>query len=657
MSTSDDAAVGREVVPELGSDAGPNDRYRWLLDSAPDAMILVDGRGSIMFVNQQTERLFGFRRAELLGASFEVLVPERLRRVHRGHVERFFSHPASRSMGLGLEVSAVRADGSEVPVEISLSPHQTAEGTFVSAAIRDVSRRRELEAKAKLNADRLASAVAAIEDAFAVFDSTDRLVLCNRQYEELFTGAAAGSLIGRSSDALLALWLPGLVFRTDEERENFVVERRAQSADRNASFDLTTVDGRWLRVQDRSTEGEGRVRTVWDLTGEQRKAEELEKARAEADAANTAKSEFLSSMSHELRTPLNAILGFAQLMQRDRKEPLSEAHRKRLAQILQGGEHLLRLIDDVLDLARIEAGGLTISVEPVDPLEALREVIVTLEPSATRANVRLELEEAPAEVPSVSVDRTRFAQILMNFGSNAVKYNRAGGHVTFSISALNDVLRVTVRDDGIGIPPERQASLFKPFQRAGQEAGPIEGTGIGLSITKRLAELMRGQVGFESSPGRGSAFWVEVPVHHARARSSAPPSGDEAPVRLSASNRVVLYVEDNPTNVVLMRELLARFEEIELLTAGTAEAGLELACARVPDVVIMDINLPGMDGVQALAALKAREETSAIPVVALTAAATENEQRRTTTAGFDRHLIKPIRISEFENVLRAVFAR
>lgn len=249
----------------------------------------------------------------------------------------------------------------------------------------------------------------------------------------------------------------------------------------------------------------------------------LEKARVAAEAASDAKSDFLSSMSHELRTPLNAMLGFAQLLHRDKKEPLSKRHMHRVEHILQSGEHLLRLIDEVLDLSRIEARGVSLSPEPVNAFTIIQQVWAAVAPQAAEAGVELRLGTSRGVYPMVSADPTRLAQIVMNFATNAIKYNKRFGSVVFDVSAPRVAfVRLLVSDTGCGIPKEKQPLIFQPFQRAGQELGAIEGTGIGLTISKRLAELMGGSVGFTSS-GEGSVFWVELPVH-ASCASSVPPA-------------------------------------------------------------------------------------------------------------------------------------
>lgn len=641
------------------SDDGPL-QYNEVLDTAPDAMIVFAADGAIAFVNVQTERLFGYARSELIGQPLEVLIPERFRTRHKHHVERYHSSPVTRPMGSGLELFGLRRDGTEVPIEVSLSPVQSRSGRRVSAAIRDITERKRIEAAAKLNADRLASAVESVQDAFALFDADDRLVLCNSVYRALVGHSSPGPLVGKSYEELLDAWLRDLVFATESDRAHFRAERLAARREHTGAFDVRTRDGRSLRVMDRRTVEGGIVKTVWDLTGDVRMSEELQTARAAAEAASAAKSEFLSSMSHELRTPLNAILGFAQLLRRDRKAPLEARHRERVDQILSGGEHLLRLIDDILDLSRIEAGAVAVSTELVSTTEVLQEAIATLQPMAARAGVHLELSPVPADAAMVKADRTRFAQIVMNYGTNAIKYNRSDGSVSVSTSVARDgFVRVTISDTGHGIPADKQDKLFQPFQRAGQETGPIEGTGIGLVITERLAKLMGGSVGFRSTPGAGSEFWVDLPRHEGTAGAPAIASGGKSQVGAlrGQTGRVVLYVEDNPANVTFMRDVLSEFDGIELVAAPTAEMGIEIARARLPDAIIMDINLPGISGLEALQVLRRDEATKDIPVIALTAAASERDRQRGLQAGFFRYLTKPVKVDELVTGLEGLLAR
>ncbi len=628
--------------------------YQQLLDAAPDGIIVCDETSKILLVNKQVEHMFGYTREELIGSTIEKLVPISARARHGKHVSAYASAPRLRPMGSGLELHGQRKDGTELPVEISLSPVKTDAGMMITAGIRDVSDRRRLEGEAKRANAYLTSAVDAVENAFALFDEQDRVVMVNSTARHLLGSALEKPIIGMRFDELLEQALGRGVFDfSNETRDTLFARWMTYHANPAGTLDVRTGTGRYLRVHEHKTAEQGTVTMIADVTDDVQREDELRHARETAEAASAAKSEFLSSMSHELRTPLNAVLGFAQLLERDRKQPLSERQLERLGHVLRGGEHLLRLIDDVLDLSRIESGRISVSSEPVGVAEVLQEVVTTLEPMAARAQIAIAIPVLP-ELPPVVADRTRLAQILMNFGSNAIKYGKTGGHVSLEARTHGRYVRITVIDDGIGIPEDKRDKVFEPFQRAGQEAGPIEGTGIGLTISKRLAELMKGTVGFTSVEGQGSQFWVEIPVHREVSQSAASAAAQLAatsPLATGDQRHTVVYVEDNPSNIAFMRDLIDDFPAVELLTAPTAEIGLELVRTHQPACVIMDINLPGMSGFEAVRRLHQWEETRDIPVIGLSAAALAKDIAEAKESGFYRYLTKPVKVDELLSVL------
>lgn len=382
---------------------------------------------------------------------------------------------------------------------------------------------------------------------------------------------------------------------------------------------------------------------------------ELQSAMAIAEKANLAKSDFLSSMSHELRTPLSAVLGFAQLMESGSPPPTASQQRS-IGQILKAGWYLLDLINEVLDLALIESGKLSLSMEPVSLQELMQECRTMIEPQASKHSISVSFPVFGA--PSfVKVDRTRLKQAVINLLSNAIKYNRVGGtvDVSYSVTAPGRI-RISVEDSGEGLCQEDVAQLFQPFNRLGQETAGKEGTGIGLVTAKRLIELMDGSIGVSSTVGKGSVFWLEV--GQTDCGQAVVDAGEFVAVTPAASDntaplRSVLYVEDNPANLMLVEDLIARRPDIAFLSAIDGSQGVEIARSSQPDMILMDINLPGVSGIQALKILREDDATAHIPVVALSANAIPRDIKKGLEAGFFRYLTKPIKVDEFMATLDA----
>ncbi len=380
---------------------------------------------------------------------------------------------------------------------------------------------------------------------------------------------------------------------------------------------------------------------------------ELQAAKVAAETANLAKSDFLSSMSHELRSPLNAILGFAQLIDSGKPAP-TPGQKDSVDQIMQAGWYLLELINEILDLSLIESGQLSMSPEPMALAEVLADCQAMIEPQARKGSIRL-CFSLPDQALLVKADRTRVKQILVNLLSNAIKYNQPDGSVSVSCRASGgSCVRVSVRDTGPGLTPEKLAQLFQPFNRLGQEGGVVQGTGIGLVVSKRLVELMGGTIGAESQVGVGSEFWIELP---ATGPDESPAPADlpalQAPAETTSDTqlRTVLCVEDNPANLLLVARVLARRPDIRLISAKDGRSGIDLAHFARPDVILMDVNLPGIRGVIALQILLADPLTAHIPVVALSANAMPRDIEKGLAAGFFRYLTKPIKLDEFLHTL------
>lgn len=484
-------------------------------------------------------------------------------------------------------------------------------------------------------------------DAILIFDASGAIESANPASEDTFQ-CPRDVMIGRS----IQEFIPGLGISDPEcdpndlyahlEKREYETEGRRHNGDRfpvGLSIGRMSFDGRARYI--------GLFR---DITEQQNARMELVTAHDQAVAANQAKSAFLSSMSHELRTPLNAILGFSQLLHSDPAEPLSDDQRENVDEISKAGQHLLELINEILDLAKIEAGKIEMSIEPVELNELLYECIALIQPMADQYELELELFDLPEAELYIQADRTRLKQVLLNLLSNAVKYNRPGGSITLGpVTLKEDLVHIPVSDTGRGLTPEQLKQLFQPFNRVGREGSTIEGTGIGLTISRQLVNMMQGHIDVTSVAGVGSTFWVEL--HQAKVEYCSEDDDAAVPVNhlidISRTEHTVLYIEDNTANLKLIERLLKRRPKIHLLAATNGTLGIEMATSHKPDLILLDINLPGINGYDVFNILKTDPTTCDIPIIAISANATQQDIDRATELGFVDYLTKPISVDHF----------
>jgi len=649
-----------------------------IFNSENFSSIATDEKGVIQLFNVGAERMLGYTASEVTDkitpaeisdpqeviARANALSNELATTITPGFDALAFK--ASRGIEDIYELTYIRKDGSRFPAVVSVTALRDDLGGIIGYLLigTDNTARKQVEAEQKVLDQRLRdqqfytrSLIESNIDALMTTDPAGIITDVNKQMEAL-TACTRDELIGA----------PFKNYFTDPERAEAGI-KRVLSGNKVTDYELTARarDGKETVVSynattfhDRDRKLQGVFAAARDVTErkrfERRLQEnnvELERARAAAEKANLAKSDFLSSMSHELRSPLNAILGFAQLISSDTPPP-TPSQAASIDQILHAGWYLLQLINEILDLAQIESGKLALSREPTSLGEVLLECQAMIEPQAQKKGIHMTFPQSSIAY-FVDADRTRLKQVLINLLSNAIKYNQKNGAVVVecAISAPTRI-RISVRDTGAGLPPDMLNQLFQPFNRLGQERSTEEGTGIGLVMSKRLVEMMGGLIGVESTVGVGSVFWFELnsTVEPQLGLETSPPAV-LAPEqsRPGAPLRTLLYVEDNPANLKLVEQLIARRPDMRLLSARDGNTGVELARAHQPEVILMDINLPGISGIEALAILRGDAATSHIPVVALSANAMPRDIDKGLQAGFFRYMTKPIKVNEFMETL------
>ncbi len=603
--------------------------------SSSDLMSILDLAGDFVLVNAAFQSILGWEREELIGRSYRSFIhPDDLERVSAA----FDSENGITPSVIELEFRERCRDDSYRWMKWTVRR----DGDLYYAVGHDITLRKEtIEALA-----------VSLEKSRAIFDAAvDSIIVIDKNLKVVEASPSNDSTFAFSREETEGRGALDFVHPDDQGMILEVLERGfANDEVMQVRFRGLHTDGRWVMIESRGRalrdargNPTGAVIISRDISETVEAQRALEQAKIEAEEANVAKSEFMSRMSHELRTPLNSVLGFAQILQ---MELTGADELEMIGYIVKSGGFLLELINEVLDISRVESGSIAVSLELVSVDELVRESLDVVASDAAAAGV--ELIDLCAATRPVRADPLHLKQSLVNLLSNAIKYNHAGGSVTLTSEEVADRLRLRVTDTGPGVAPQLHERLFAPFDRLDAESKGIEGTGLGLALSRGLMEAIGGSLGVESAPGVGSTFWLELPL----ATTSTNFATTDPVVTASSDTNVeasatVLYIEDNIGNVRLMERLFAHRPHIRLITSLQGSVGVELAQQHRPDLIVLDVHMPDLSGYEVFQRLLGDERTASIPVIMLSADASLEQIQRFTDAGARDYLTKPLDLQNF----------
>lgn len=618
-------------------------RFQAVSNSTSDAIITLNKEGLIILWNKGAENIFGYQSLEVFGQSIEIIIPDQHQEKHHQGFKKLLSGngPVNKH---SIESQAITKDQRLINIELTYTEWLSGSERFYTSIIRDTTHRKEIEKELKNQQDNLKAIVSCSAEGIITIDDRGIIEMANPKALEIFAYTAE-ELEGKNISTLMPKAMRSQhdqYLKHSEIHAPKIINKARELQGLRKDGSVFPME---LNVSPMTLNGVKKyIGVLHDITSRKNTLAAITAAKHEAENANKAKSQFLSSMSHELRTPLNAVLGFTQLLQEDQDAPLNEDQNDSLGHIYSAGQHLLNLIDEVLDLSKIESGKINIAHDSINLIKLLKQSLELISPQARRSQITL-VNKCPAEESVfVLADTFRLNQVFSNLLTNAIKYNQIHGSISVWLSQNNNKVRIYVKDTGGGIPDEMMKDLFIPFNRLGAEQSGIEGTGIGLTISKMLVEMMGGTIGVENIYGKGCTFWVELDraeINDVTKTTEALSIHPEHKQQKTPSI-ALLYIEDNPANRLLMKKIINTHTDFNYVEACTGTEGVESALKIKPQIILLDINLPDMDGYEVFEQLQQNKLTETSKIIVVSANAMPIDIAKGKETGFFDYVTKPI---------------